>query len=197
MTHALPVVLNDRLLPAVELRAAELDGDLCSLGHAFTIGDLPETAESRALSLESHVPSGAVLADRSAAWVWGWSPERTALRLCVAKTARIGSNTRRAHQVREAAIDPDEIHVVGGVPVTSPERTLIDLARFDERDDIAGLLARGIRAGGMSPEVVWAALDRRPASAGRRRARVRLIAALAVEQSRDDSFEGCQPLLTR
>lgn len=177
MTPRLPLVLDDRHLPAAELRAAQLDGELGALGEAFLVTDSPDTAAARASSLEPRVPARTIVAGRSAAWVWGWAHDCASLRLCVPLRARIGSELRRALGVREVAIEPDEVHRVAGVSVTSPERTLVDLARFDERADIVALLASGIAVGGMTEEVVAAALDRRPASAGRRRARERLRAA--------------------
>lgn len=177
MTPRLPLVLDDRHLPAAELRAAQLDGELGALGEAFLVTDSPDTAAARASSLARRVPARTILEGRSAAWVWGWTHDCASLRLCVPLRARIGSELRRALGVREVAIEPDEIHAVAGVAITSPERTLVDLARFDERDDLTALLASGIAIGGMTEEVVAAALDRRPASAGRRRARERLRAA--------------------
>lgn len=176
----LPIALDTRHLPAAELRAAELDGELGMLGDAYLVTDEPTTPAARAASLRSRVAPRTILVDRGAAWVWGWTVELASVRVCVAKTARVGSSARRAGRIREAAIDEDEIHELGGIAITSPERTLIDLARFDERDDIARLLAAGIVTGGMTDEVVRAALDRRPASAGRRRARERLAAARAI-----------------
>ncbi|KQV24980.1 MULTISPECIES: hypothetical protein [unclassified Microcella] len=180
MTPRLPLILDDRDLPAVELRAAQLDGELDALGEAFLVTDSPVTPVARAASLATRIPDRTILHGRSAAWVWGWSPEPAPLALCVPLTARIGSATRRALRVREVSIDRDEVHELAGVAVTSPERTLIDLARFDESDGIVQLLAAGMVIGRMTDDVVAAALDRRPASAGRRRARERLRTARAL-----------------
>lgn len=177
MTRRLPLVLDDRFLPAAELRAAALDGELGALGDGYVVTDSPPTAVERAASLQRQVPARTILIDRAAAWVWGWTTEPAPVRVCVASSARVGSSARRAGRIREAAIEADEIHALGGISVTSPERTLIDLARFDERDDIVCLLAAGLVVAGMTDDVVRAALDRRPASAGRRRARERLLAA--------------------
>lgn len=180
MTPRLPLVLDERHLPSAELRAAELDGELGRVGDCYAVTDAPMSAVARASSLALRVPLRAIVIDRCAAWVWGWTPEPSPLRICVSKGARIGSEARRAGRIREAAIDPDEIHRIGGISLTSPERTLVDLARFDERDDIVALLAAGIEVAGMTSEVIRGALDRRPASAGRRRARERLAEAEAL-----------------
>lgn len=192
MPSRLPRIIDDRCLNPVELRAATLDGELGALGAAYAIIDLPPAPATRAASLASLVPERVILSDRTAAWVWGWTVESGPLRVSVSKTARIASPSRRARRAREVVIDTDEIHELEGVSITSPERTLIDLARFDEAEDIVDLLAAGIRIAGMPPEVVAAALDRRPSAAGRRRARQRLTEALALARSAGD-----QPLLTR
>lgn len=185
MPRLLPLALDDRHLPDVELRAAALDGELSLLGDAYVVTDAPATSAARAASLARHVPARTILVDRAAAWVWGWTIDLAPVRVCVAKSARVGSSARRAGRIREAAIDPDEIHELGGIAITSPERTLIDLARFDEGPDIVELLAAGIVVGGMTVEIVRGALDRRPASAGRRRARERLAAARALAIAAD------------
>lgn len=181
MTPRLPLVIDDRLLTGPELRAAALDGELGAIGAAFAITDLPPTAEARAASLAGDLPDRAILADRTAAWVWGWTIERPSPpRLCVSMSARIASPSRRALRAREVVIEVDEIRDLAGTAVTSPERTLIDIARFDEGADAVELLAAGISAADLEPDAVLAALDRRPAAAGRRRARERLVAALAL-----------------
>lgn len=179
MTPRLPLVLDDRHLPAAELRAAQLDGELGALGEAFLVTDSPDTSDARAASLAHRAPSRTIIEGRTAAWVWGWTHECGPIRLCVPLKARIGSELRRSRSVREVSIAQDEVHVVAGVAITSPERTLVDLARFDERDDIVELLASGVVIGAMTDDVIAAALDRRPAAAGRRRARERLRAARA------------------
>lgn len=204
MTRRLPLVLDDRFLPAAELRAAALDGELGALGDGYLVTDCPATVVERAASLHRQVPARTILIERAAAWVWGWTTEPSPVRVCVAVNARVGSSARRAGRIREAAIDADEIRAVGGIAVTSPERTLIDLARFDERADIVPLLAAGLAVAGMTEEVVQGALDRRPASAGRRRARERLAAARELAARPADptpltEWRGAagQPLLTR
>ncbi|WP_169078221.1 type IV toxin-antitoxin system AbiEi family antitoxin [Microcella alkalica] len=178
MMRRLPSILTDNDLPAVELRAAELDGELGGLAGGWAVTDAPVTAAARAAAVAPGVPARAILIERCAAWVWGWTAEPSPVRVCVARSARIGTSARREGRIREAEIDADEIRTLGGVSITSPERTLVDLARFDERDDVVALLAAGIVAAAMPSEAVAAALDRRRSAAGRRRARERLAAAL-------------------
>ena len=43
---------------------------------------------------------------------------------------------------RGPALHPDDLAVVDGIPVTSPSRTLIDLAEVMEEDELRGCFAR-------------------------------------------------------
>ena len=89
-------------------------------------------------------------------------------------------------------IELDEIARLDGVAITTPLRTLVDLARHDEGDDLPRLLASALQetavTRGLSAERIDEALRRRPTAAHTRRARVRL---------RQASAEAAQPLLTR
>jgi len=93
MMRRLPLVLHDRDLPAVELRAAALDGELAALGDAWAVTDSPTTASARAASLAWRVPPRGILSDRSAAWVWGWSPVPAG-----SPTAHREAETAKAHR---------------------------------------------------------------------------------------------------
>jgi len=182
-------------LSAVELRAAALDGELRPLGGAFLPLDLPLDVRTRIAALAPPRDDGRlILWGRCAAWIWGWSTAPcAALCCCVSSQHRVPSTTRRAYSVREMVIDRDEVTVIDSVSVTEPVRTLIDLARHDERDDIVSILAAGLRSRGRDGEHHWpdivAALRRRPSASHARRAHSRLT------QARRQSTN--QPLLTR
>jgi len=182
-------------LSAVELRAAALDGELFPLGGSFLPLDLPLDAHARlsALSPPRH-DARLVLAGRCAAWVWGWSARPCPhLCCCVSSRHRVPSTLRRALQVREVVIDDDEYVELGNVRVTTPLRTLIDLARHDDMPDIDPLLTSAFRSHSPRAELngnaVTEALDRRPSASHLRRARSRLECARAAAEN--------QPLLTR
>ena len=176
----LPIVLHPPTLSAVELRAAELDGELFAVGVGWIHADLPPTADTRAVSLRPELPARAILSDRTAAWVWGWTTRRVGVAICIDTRARISSPNRRSHRAREVVIDGDELRHLGGVLITSPERTIVDLARHDEAEDVIVLIAAGIRHHGLTAERVGHIADRRPNSAGRRRAADRIAAAFAL-----------------
>ena len=194
MTTPSPVLLPSPRLSASELRAAVLDGEVVAIGEGFVPIDAPVTAYARAASLAPLlIDQRVVIADRSAAWVWGWGRAPAAIMTCVAITARIPSPDRRRLRSREVIIDDDERRMLGSVAVTAPVRTLLDLARHDPSDDVIALLAAGIAAHDVAPETIEAALTRRRSLSFVRPARARLAAAF----ERALGAEQAQPLLTR
>lgn len=178
-------------LSATELRSALLDGEVTALGDGFVPVDLPVSPAERAASLRETITDGRViLADRTAAWVWGWCLEPGPLRTCVSIGARIPSTDRRRLGTREAVIDDDEVRSLVGIRVTTPLRTLVDVVRHATETDIVELVATGMRVSSIPLVDAVAALDRRPRLAHVRRARARLAEA--------DALLGAgQPLLTR
>ncbi len=180
MSRLLPAVLHPPLLSAAELRAAELDGELFAVGVGWEPADLPPSAASRALSLRPELPPRAIIAGRTAAWVWGWTSRRVGVAICVDTCARISTTHRRGFRAREVVIDGDELRHPGGIAVTSPERTIVDLARHDDGDDVLTLLAAGIRHHGLTERRIGMIADRRPSSAGRRRAHERVQQAFGL-----------------
>lgn len=194
-----PVLVPNHGLSAPELRSAALDGDVLAIGEGFLPLDAPITATTRALSLAPAVRDARVIvADRSAAWVWGWAPMPTTISTCVAVSARIPSPDRRRLRTREVVISPGETVMLGSVRVTAPIRTVIDLARHDNGDDILALLSAGMLAHRLTMEVLESALAGRRSLSYVRSARERLTAAAALArraETNDDSAP--QPLLTR
>lgn len=178
------------LLPAAELRAAVLDGELQPVGDVAVPIDLPVTAACRAASLARAIGDPRVIvSDRSAAWVWGWLLTAPRLSTSVSITARVTSPERRRLGAREVVIDPDETRWLGGVAVTSPVRTLVDLARHDTGPEIDELILRGMLEHHITVDDIAAALERRPRLSYVRAARERL--------ARAHRARGDQPLLTR
>lgn len=167
-------------LSEAELRSAALDGELRALAHTFVPLDTPDDARARLAALAPAIDDPRIIVShRCAAWVWGWTPT-ACLSLCcsVSSRHRVPSTRRRAFGVREVAIEPDEIIMVEGVSVTTPVRTLIDLARHDDGADLPALLCSALREASASRQLseprVAAALRRRPSAAHARRARHRL-----------------------
>jgi hypothetical protein len=134
----------DDKLSAAELSAARLDGHVVELGDAYIPADAVETTGLRAGSLRGILGDTLAATHLSAAWVHGALHEPPA-RHTVQRAV-----PRRLHHVfgrrivyRDLAVDPADLVMIGGVRVTTLERTLADLSRVvdDEHARAARLLA--------------------------------------------------------
>ncbi|WP_109209477.1 MULTISPECIES: hypothetical protein [Microbacterium] len=146
---------DDRLSRA-ELTAACLDGDLVALGDAYMPADAVETAALRAGSLAPILGDTLAATHLSAAWVHGAltaPPTRHTVQRAVAR--RLGVVPDRRLVYRDLAVDARDLQRLGGVLVTSPARTLADLARVEDPDHAmaARLLADA------DPDAVTRAID--------------------------------------
>jgi hypothetical protein len=134
MPQRLPLVLSTTDLPLAELGAARLDGDLYAVGPSFAPVDEIESPLHRACALRANAPPRLIAEQSCAAWIWG---ARTALpahlEFCVPTGARVTHSNAGWYSVREVVIDDHEILNIGGMPVTSPIRTVLDVARWSEQ----------------------------------------------------------------
>lgn len=80
----------------------------------------------------------AVASHVTAAWIWGLLRTRPGTFHLTAPSRR---HRKRLVVVHFARLDPDDVTTVDGIPVTSPARTVLDLAG-DSRRDIGRLLER-------------------------------------------------------
>lgn len=182
MTRLLPSVLSRRDLPLAELHAARLDGELFAIDDCFGPVDVAEQAELRAASLSAVLPPRLIAEQRSAAWVLGSllaPPARH--QLCVDTRARYRCAAAPRFAVREVVLEDGETVVIGGLRVTTPLRTALDLARFCDPfgDDEARIVAALGAAGRFGADEAVADLGRRRHLSGKVRAAGRLRAALA------------------
>jgi hypothetical protein len=157
-------VLHSGDLPLAELCAARLDGELVGLDAAFVPVDTAVGPGERAAAVGRLWPPRLIAEQCTAAWIWGarlLPPPRH--QLCASLDRRARPPEPERSVLREVVIDADEIVVAGGVPVTAPLRTLVDLARFsplfdsDARSTIANLAV----IGRITIDDCRAALDRR------------------------------------
>jgi predicted transcriptional regulator of viral defense system len=90
----------------------------------YAVGHRPRTSEAAWMAAVL-VADGAVLSHRSAAALWGIRRnDRTAVEITVPRALR-----RRARlEIRQARLRPDEVTTHHAIPVTTPARTLLDLA---------------------------------------------------------------------
>lgn len=90
--------------------------------------------------------------------------------------------------VRNERIDPEEITVVAGLPVTTPERTALDLARHLPRDLAVQNLDALARATGVKAADALILAERYPRARGLRRAEVALDLMDGGAQSPKESW---------
>lgn len=138
MSHAgvmtrLPAVLSHLDLPLAELSAARLDGEVYAVDEGYCPVDVPSGPFERAAAIADYCQGRLMAEQRTAAWIWGALSEAPPrLELC----ASLGARARPAHPirsiVREVVIDERELVLLAGVGVTTPLRTIIDLARFSD-----------------------------------------------------------------
>lgn len=160
----LPAVLSTTDLPETELRAARLDGELFAVGECFgVVGDV-DSPQLRGAALAAVLPPRLIAEGRTAAWVHGATANLGApLELCADSTARYRWMGRRGVSVREVILDDGDTRSLGGMVVTTPLRTAIDLARcvtvFAEQD--VQMLRALAEIGCFGAEQLGAALARR------------------------------------
>lgn len=150
MTAYLSSVLSQQDLPLAELHAAKLDGELIATDSYFSPIDEPDDLRHRAQLLAAMVPHRMIAEQHSAAWAWGVQdlpPRRH--QFCVAIHARVSISVAAPHQLREVVIDECEVTYVGGLALTTPLRTAIDIARnrhsyvTADHDVVAALMVLG------------------------------------------------------
>jgi Protein of unknown function (DUF559) len=94
----------------------------------------------------------AVLSHRSAGHLWGLRGWRGSVEV----TRPSGGTARRGIRVLQRRLDPLEVTAELGIPVTTIERTLLDIARYLDRRQ----LTRAIAAGQRSGRLHWGKLTR-------------------------------------
>ena len=183
MLYRLPPVLSTADLPSAELWAAKLDGQLFQVGDGFAPGDEIVQATHRALAVHfvgapaDGVDSRLIAEQRSAAWIWGaLDVAPVHQQLCVVSNSRAGRDLPRSVSVREVVIRGSEISLVGGLRVTTPLRTILDLARFSEAFESTDIytVSRLMRQTGINFEQCEADVNGRRNLPGKRRALQRL-----------------------
>jgi len=157
-------VLHAGDLPLAELCAARLDGELVGIDEAFAPIDAAPGPTQRACAAGRFWPQRLIAERVTAAWIWGARDEPPARhQLCASKDARARPAVPARSAVREVVIAPDEFALLGAVRVTTPLRTVVDLARFAE--PFAPSDAETVRLladlGGLQLVDVRRALDRR------------------------------------
>lgn len=128
--------LDARDLPGAELCAARLDGELFTLDEAYFPVDMPESPMHRAGTL-LRVSGEHLIAERmTAAWVHGAKPQPPDRhQFCVDHRRRVYLPLALGLLIREVVLANSDVLRIGGLRVTTPLRTVLDLARVSDRFD--------------------------------------------------------------
>lgn len=169
----LPAVLSSCDLPFPELQAARLDGELFAVDECFSPIDELELRENRAKALALQLAPKLIAEQRTAAWVYGALDAPPAIHeLCARIEARVRPASLLRIALREVVIDESDLTVIGELQITTPARTVVDLARFrptfgeTDRSTVVRLMS----IGGFGIEECVALLDRRRNLPGKRAA---------------------------
>lgn len=124
-------------LSLAELTAACLDGLLAPIGEGFMPADAVETTWMRARSLAPLVGDRWAAVRVSAAWVHG-GVDAEPLRHHVQRAAaeRVRPLREPSVIVHDVRIPAGDLVTIAGVRVSSPARTLVDLARSPDAVDL-------------------------------------------------------------
>lgn len=163
----LPVTAADALtlLSRHELRRLAAQGAVRRIFHGVYVdAQVEDTLALRAAAAALVVPPGSILARQDAAMVWGVPrQEAGADRRRHSTTLRPEEATglRRAGVLGRVAVLPeDDVVSVGDLQLTSPARTLLDLARWLERPDALAYADALRRATQVEPDELHDGLDR-------------------------------------
>jgi len=157
MNTRMPATLSSADLPLAELMCARLDGEVYPLGECWCPIDEVDGAPMRAASLAPLLPRRAIIERYSAAWVYGIAAEPGQHEICVDIGARTRASTSGRVHLREVVCPESDTQDIGGVRVTTPIRTVIDLARWAPReaeDRLTPLLLALMRYGGYTDTAV-------------------------------------------
>jgi hypothetical protein len=152
------------------------DGALLVLrGEAAVRQAVAVTPAVRAGAL-GDLPGGAVVAGRTAAWIHAAVPDGGRLDLTY-PAGRHRPEVWGSVRVWQGPLLHEDTHRVGGLPVTSPLRTVVDIALREPHRDAVAVVVALAEACGVELEAARRALERRTRAVGRPAARLVLAAA--------------------
>ncbi|PFG33074.1 hypothetical protein ATL42_0934 [Sanguibacter antarcticus] len=123
------------------------DGDIVELwdGHGLPAG-LAATPELRARSLVHQVPRDVIVGRRTAAWVHTGTPRPVHLSVLYEPRGYRPRNTTGL-ELSQASVRPWEVVMIGGLRVTDPARTALDVATWADPDEATAILVCLLRHG--------------------------------------------------
>lgn len=184
--HPAFLLIPGERLSQAELSAARLDGDVVELGDAYTPTDLVESAVTRAhgISMHRHGHAGLAFVGPSAAWILGAGdqpPNHHHLQRAIPRRGRLTPTPRAT--LHDTLLPEGDQLLIGDVLVSTPGRTLWDLARWARRDTVCVIWAR--RLARLRPDSLDDALARLPRLKGQPgyRMAMDLLAQLSEERA--------------
>jgi hypothetical protein len=183
------IYLPGERLSVAELSAARLDGDVVEIGEGYMPADAIESTATRAASLRSICGTRLVAGSWSAAWIYGALTEPPSRHTVMRGSAhRIGNLIDRRAIFHDVGIEEPDVTEVAGVLVTSPLRTLIDVARRirepEHREAAASVVSALIGAGLVDPRDALARVDAHTRLAGSKHARREIVRHLEGHSER-------------
>ncbi|MFB8190614.1 type IV toxin-antitoxin system AbiEi family antitoxin [Microbacterium sp. NPDC055988] len=122
-------------LSQTELSAARIDGHVVDVGDAYIPADLVEGPDVRASTVAALVRPGTAACNQTAAWIHGAGDTPPAVhhvKRCVDRRIRPVTSARLVFH--DTLLPAEDVCVLGGVAVSSPARTMLDLATTLHRD---------------------------------------------------------------
>jgi very-short-patch-repair endonuclease len=139
----------------------------------YALGHEAVTPKGRLIAALLACGPGAAISHQSCGWWCGyWTPEPDLVDVTAPGRSRKGQRGIRLHLVRN--LDPRDVTTRAGVKVTTPERTLLDLAEVTTAQRLRLAIDEADERGLWRPEKVKATLERSPGRRGHRPLRVLL-----------------------
>ena len=189
--------LPGQVFAAAELAAMALDGVVREvLPRAYAPARTPDSPHLRAAAaglLAGRRLGGKRMGDKwiggsavgrlSAAWVHGCCPAPQRLEVLVPRFHRLPAHADPLPvQLSEARLGPEDVVRIGGVPVTTPRRTAVDVALSAPEAEALPVLARLLASPGLgcAGQEVLDLLEGQARRPGKLRARERIERVLAA-----------------
>lgn len=174
---------------------------MVEIGEGYMPADAVESTATRAASLRSICGTRLVACTWSAAWIYGAlndPPHRHAVMRGVPH--RVGNLIDRRAIFHDVSAQGDDVTDVAGVLVTSPARTLIDVARRirepAQRDRARSVVEALIDLGLVDPQIALARIDTQMRLPGSRDARREILRHIGPD-GRPRADQAAQPVVTR
>ncbi|SFN87687.1 type IV toxin-antitoxin system AbiEi family antitoxin [Mycetocola miduiensis] len=180
----LPPVLTPGTLPNAELAAARLDGELFAVDEGWVCADEPDRPELRASAVAALLPASEstrrlIMMGLTAAWLHGGTDAPPPCHeVCTRLEERAALRLPRRFLFRELSLTEADECLVGSLRVTTPVRTVFDLARrASAREADRYAIDSLVRVFGIGPDDVARSIRSRLPGAGLAVDRIALAAA--------------------